>query len=135
MGYYLGGFDSETYTSEFGHGAPTPNPGLIVYNMTANTWANVSSTGYPAGRISFLGGMQHVPLFGDEGLLLIFGGDQSGPTQWGQNATNLQAFSSVNIYDPSTDNWYVQQTTGDIPPAAEMFCEVGIQSDQSTFEI
>ena len=96
--------------------------------------------GYASGHISYLGGMQSDPIFNQKGLLLVFGGDQSKSSIRVNDAEPVQPFFSVSVYDPESRNWYTQETTGhngeeDIPPATHMFCHVGAQAWQGTFEM
>ncbi|KAK1729976.1 hypothetical protein CaCOL14_004002 [Colletotrichum acutatum] len=44
-------------------------------------------------------------------------------------------FDKVTLYDPSTDKWYTQQTTGSRPSTRGKFCAVGASGTNHTYEI
>ena len=138
LGYYIGGFNALINPQL--NGPFTPDPGLVIYDMEQNAWKNVTNH-FDYDGTAFFGGMEYVPIFGEQGLLLAFGGEESGPTSWIDNGQLLQPFSNITIYDPSgSGTWYTQQTTGyngqdDIPPDNHMFCTVSTQSDAGTYEM
>ena len=133
VGYYLGGYNSEVDPES--NGPFSPDTGLVTYNMSDNTWRNVTSE-YDSTGTAFMGALKYAPSFGSEGLLIAFGGEASQPTAWQDNGDLFQPFSSIAVYDPSgSGKWYSQQATGDFPPNSDMFCAVGVQSDQGTYEM
>ena len=132
-GYYLGGYNSEVDPAS--NGPFSPNTGLMIYNMADNTWKNVTSN-YDSDGTAFFGGMEYAPIFGSQGLLVAFGGEESNLNGWQDNGQLFQPFQTVAVYDPSgPGQWYFQETTGDVPPQSDMFCTVGIQSDIGTYEM
>ena len=73
------------------------------------------------------GAMHFVPAFGREGMFVTMGGEDS--------FQNLVGFGSVLIFDPSTQYWYNQTTTGSPPSPRLNFCIAGISSTNNTYEM
>ncbi|TDZ26010.1 Kelch repeat-containing protein [Colletotrichum orbiculare MAFF 240422] len=134
VGYYFGGFASEqTDTSVSGPDSYLAVPGLVAYNMTSGDLKNVSSTGF-GGWGNLVGGAAQFVPFGTDGLLVFMGGGQ-GPiaTKWG--GWKDVDFNEVRLYNPQTDKWHTQQTTGSRPTRREKFCTVGVPGPNNTYEI
>lgn len=106
------------------------SPGMQFLNFTSQSWANASTTGfYDSGTFVF-GSLQFVHGWGDSGLVVVLGGvDVYHRTPYG--------WDGVAIFDPASQKWYIQETSGDIPPERGEFCNVGIRAatSNSTFEI
>ncbi|KAF9775284.1 hypothetical protein IL306_006652 [Fusarium sp. DS 682] len=51
------------------------------------------------------------------------------------NTSDPVSFTNITIYDPSTKEWYYQQTSGVSPDPRVEFCSVGVQSPDGTYEI
>jgi len=130
--YSLGG-------SIIGTGNYVPNiilSGLVEYDGSAGTWQNYS-TSIP-GSSPFINEAQaaFAPNFGKQGIITIVGG-ASPPQQTFvyEGGASLRDMSEILLYDPSSNTWYVQRATGDIPPPRTEFCAVGASSDGQTFEL
>ena len=143
IGYFLGGYDGINVFDPF---TLTPVPGMVSYDMKANTWTNSSTNAYSKFGTGLVGAMQYVPNFGPEGLLITMGGEWSQLGSWVDNgisggmASNFNSFWNVTIYDPASKTWYWQDTNGatgpnDVPGGASMFCHTGAQSSDSTYEM
>ena len=132
VGYILGGF--QAYGASPG-GPFWPLPGLIAYNQSSNTWSNMSSAGFSVYGTSIFGNAEFVPNFGPSGVLIFFGGQDSGPILWNDEAQNFLHFSNISIYDIASETWYWQTATGSVPPDSIMSCTTGVQSGLETFEI
>ena len=136
-GYMLGGYDGAVTHSYL----TTPVPGMLIYNMTANTWLNESAEEYSAYGTALNGRMHFLPSYGSSGILAIFGGEFSSPTSWLEEGNNHVPFSNITLYDTATNEWYWQTATGatgsnDVPPPATMFCSaVASASGSGTIEI
>ena len=134
-GFGLGGYESG-YSSQKTYGLTglVPTPGLQFYNYTAKTWYNISAEGYTLDGTSVYAGAIYVPTWGTAGLVAIFGG---------QTTTNLSGFtdgdrylsmSNITLFDASSQSWYYQQATGNIPSQRDRFCLVGATGgDRTTF--
>ncbi|KAK0381984.1 kelch repeat protein [Colletotrichum limetticola] len=132
VGYYFGGVaNSRTDTSTYNNALALP--GLISYNMTSGEIKNTSSTGFGQYGTSVRGSSQFVP-FGSGGMLLFLGGGQA-PVSLPKGSWEEMDFNKVALYNPSTDKWYTQQTTGSRPATRGNFCAVGASSTNDTYEI
>ncbi|RYP38290.1 hypothetical protein DL767_002621 [Monosporascus sp. MG133] len=78
------------------------------------------------------GAMVWIPA-GDTGLLVYFGGLVS---PYGNGTTAPQPLDTILIYDPSTNDWFTQTATGDIPQNRRQHC-VGAAwaADRSSYNI
>lgn len=135
VGYMLGGFDSLVQGLSQGY---VPLPGIVSYNMTSGAWSNESALGFSYDSTAFSGAMKFLPNFGSNGLLVAMGGEISKPSYWSDEGQNMLSFSNISVYDPYTRTWYWQSATGgpgDIPVGSSMFCAVGAQSSDSTYEM
>lgn len=131
-GYMLGGFAVNSSSSD-----PRLNSwhvsGLVTYNYTTQKLSNNTvSDGYTGG-VDQMGGMVYVPNFGDQGVLVVLGGDQVGKNEPGFDA--LLNFSSIAVYDVASGSWYDQATSGNIPEDRKEFCTAGVASTNQTYEI
>jgi hypothetical protein len=139
IGYVLGGFSGDFRAGDNGD-VFMPTTGLLNYNSTSNIWSNDSTM--PALSPYGLVGNQMVfaPDFGSDGVLIVMGGQFTGPGNWTNTATNFISFSNITVYDIASKSWHWQTATGalgsaDIPPSRTMFCAAGLRSTQGTHEI
>lgn len=84
--------------------------------------------------------MQHVPGFGTDGLLVMFGGQSTSPDLYQpgtfSNANpEFIASDNITIYDPVSKIWHSQVTTGEHPSPRDSFCAVGVQGVNGTYEM
>ncbi|KAG8531938.1 uncharacterized protein KY384_003574 [Bacidia gigantensis] len=130
LGFALGGCEAASTTSDLSQhpaGYIQLRPGLVMYNMSSQAWYNISSVGYSASGVALDGAAQFVPMFGMHGLLLIFGGTVDNGA--------LAGTESVPVFDPISQQWSIQRTTGTKPQAAKNPCVVGVPGDDGTYEI
>ena len=106
----------------------TASAGNIRFHMSNQTFSNHtiengvnSITGRAYGATHF------VPVFGPEGVFVTMGGVDA----FGNNV----ALDSVLIFDPSTQAWFNQTTTGNPPLPRASFCTAGISSTNNTYEL
>ncbi len=109
------------------NGNGTASAGEVRFYMPNQTFSNStienginSNTGRANGATHF------VPAFGPEGMFLTMGGEDNG---------NLLGLDSVLIFDPSTQAWFNQNTTGNAPSPRKVFCIAGISSTNNTYEM
>ena len=119
------------YNNTGSHDAPIA--GFVCYNFTSGEFANSTVTGIDMGGVIQMGGMQYISNFGQEGILVVIGGDQVGKVQRGWD--DLLSLETVWVYDIAYDNWFAQQTTGNVPEPRKEFCMTGIASNNQTYEI
>jgi hypothetical protein len=108
--YYIGGGISALSTPAAGNDTKLRNtPGFITFDFATQTLTNSTNDGnYFASQYTDLkdtylgpGRMFNAP-FGVEGVLILVG----GRTSW----------EYLTIFNKEHENWFEQQTTGDIPP-------------------
>lgn len=76
--------------------------------------------------------MQYEPNFGASGVIVAAGGHQ---LQNGPSGKYLLSFSLVQVFDPGSNTWYEQTTTGGIPEGRKQYCMTGAASSNNTYEI
>lgn len=134
LGFALGGFET-VWTMQYAEDRTNvdigPTPGLIMFNSSASDqpWRNISSTSanYPAG-IAMSGAAHFVPDFGPEGLLFVIGGYIDAGGAFAQT-------SQVTIFEPISQQWTTQVTTGKQPEPLQSQCLVGAKGDNGTYEV
>ena len=132
VGYVLGGLQVNQSSTDPRFDAFN-STGLMRYNFTDGSLSNLTVTGISNGGMIQKGGMHFVPNFGPQGVLVAFGGTQIGIRAPGADA--LVEAVTVQVYDPATDSWYDQATTGSVPTARKEFCITGAASSNNTYEI
>ena len=99
-------------------------PGMVMYNSSSQQWYNISgatSSGYaPSGTTHF------VPSFGPAGLLFVLGGYQGDEPM---------SFDWALMFEPLSQQWQYQKTTGDLPAQVKVPCAVGVEGNEGTYEV
>lgn len=137
----IGGFNLGGYTSNHGSQKSDirgliPIPGLQFYNFTSQEWFNNSATTYTPDGTAEWSGTTYVPTWGNAGLLVAFGGQTSPNISQFVDGTAYLPMSNISLFDPSTQLWYHQEATGDVPTQRDRFCVVGVNSgDKTTYGI
>ena len=132
--WVLGGITSEWMSDH--NGWPSPEnliPGMVQFNMTSRTFSNHSVQCCNATGGIYKGAMQRVPPFGPGGIHIAMGG-QNGIGNDGEHA-GLIDLGTVSIFDPTTQEWWNQTTTGSKPSPRVEFCTAGISSTDGTYEM
>lgn len=131
LGFYLGGSESlpSSVINQYGN---VPVPGMVVYNTSSQLWYNVSALGQPTGLYSN-GAAHFVPSFGPEGLMFVIAG--SVPPTGLSTTSTLLTTSTINIYEPISQQWKTQVVTGSAPAPCELPCITGAQGDNGTYEV
>ena len=126
-GFALGGMENAATIVDFFGPESWDTPGMVMYDMSAHEWYNVSAEGYSRKGHSKKAAAHYVPGFGPAGLVFIFGGagDDGNPV----------ASDPLSIFDPKSRQWSVQSTSGDKPRIAVSPCVVGVQGDNDTYEV
>lgn len=132
-GLMLGGAStsqSSTETEDLGE-TILPLSGMVDFNMTTKSLTNKTvDRPYFHGKIEE-GRMHYVPAFGESGIFVVMGG---APEQFKDESESF-SFDTVSIYDPESDEWWDQSTSGNTPDARKGFCLAGVSSDNGTYEI
>ncbi|PLB46355.1 hypothetical protein P170DRAFT_438177 [Aspergillus steynii IBT 23096] len=112
--------------------------------MRGNVWSNTSLPDYVPARAN--AELVWLPV-SDSGVLVAIGGvlnpesiyRTDGLSNAQMNASQRASpgfMETVSVYDIADEKWYVQNTTGDIPPALAQFCSVyASASDGSSHNI
>lgn len=133
-GFSLGGYADRNTSQKIDVAGWIPVPGLQFYNFTSKEWFNRSATGYTPYGTAAWSGTVYVPTWGPAGLLVAFGGQTSASLSTFVDGTAYLPMSDIALFDPSTQLWYHQKATGDVPTQRDRFCVVGISSDiKSTY--
>lgn len=128
IGYAMGGLDN------FDSGA-VASLGMITYNMEKNTWSNGTVPCYDSPCSIHRGAAHFLPDFGKDGILLSLGGATDRFIGTGNDATDLEDFGTIHIFDLADQKWLTQATSGDIPEKRVNHCVVGLPGDEQTYEI
>ncbi|KAE9577418.1 hypothetical protein CGMCC3_g6564 [Colletotrichum fructicola] len=147
VGYYFGGYTSQGTDADFDNGSQPSNstlgnisvegrpaPGLVYFDMRSGEMRNISSSRFGKYGTFKGGSLQFVP-FGPEGLLVVLGGWEAPVSATRFSIWDAMAFDKISVYDPHGDEWYHQQTTGDVPFRKEKFCTTGAPGPNNTYEI
>ncbi|KAJ4292388.1 hypothetical protein N0V90_009050 [Kalmusia sp. IMI 367209] len=125
MGYYFGGYMNNLTTKNW-KGPSIATSGLISYDFTAGKLSNNSGPPDNIGRAE--GQLVYLPA-SDGGMLVYFGGVEDSS----QNGT-FQA--TIHIYDISSNKWYTQRASGQVPGARRQFCAGATWADdQSSYNM
>ncbi|CAF9912087.1 MAG: hypothetical protein ALECFALPRED_007866 [Alectoria fallacina] len=136
-GFGLGGYEfSQSSSKTQNLTSLVPSPGLQFYNSTARSWYNNSGEGYTPEGTSVYAGAIYLPTWGTAGLVAIFGGQTTSNRTNFIDGDNYLSMSNISLFDPSSQSWYFQESTGDVPSQRDRFCVVGASGgDKTTFEI
>ena len=111
--------------------------GLVTQDFSSQTWENNTAQIPNQSPFRTESRAVFVPNFGDQGFLLVVGGE-SPPTEasFYQEGDWMVDMSIITLYEIATEAWYTQRATGDIPPPRSVFCAVGsASSDGQYFEM
>ncbi|KAK8135305.1 hypothetical protein PG984_003245 [Apiospora sp. TS-2023a] len=86
--------------------------GLVSFDTGSLKWANTSSSGY--GN---------------------YGTNNGGQMEYAPFGSNALSWDTVRFIDLSTGKWYSQPITGPRPIARGVFCSVGVQGPNGSYEI
>lgn len=127
-GYYYGGWVSnksmQGWTSP-----PAMSSSLYKFEYDSNKFIPANSPTDNLARAE--GTMVWIPA-GDTGLLVYFGGifEQSNGT------SAAQPMNKILVYDPSTNAWFTQTATGEVPENRRRFCaDVAWAPDRSSYNM
>lgn len=113
------------------------SPGIVSYDWSSDTWAN--NTAQLESYTVMNAASQMIPDLGSKGLFMSWGG--SHIMGWNIPETSIQldqspvTMNKIAIYDPDSNTWYSQPTTGVIPPSRIGACSVLAKSTTGSYEI
>ncbi|PLN83713.1 hypothetical protein BDW42DRAFT_164510 [Aspergillus taichungensis] len=146
LGFYFGGMRADNWGPlTYGDSSSlTESDNFITVDMSEmrdNRWANRTLPEYVAGRA--YAEVVWVPV-SEQGVVVVLGGVVNPAAMDGYSPLNKEETSeskrvspgfmeSVSVYDIAEQKWYIQNTTGDIPPQLARFCSVyaSAQDDSS----
>ena len=133
-GFNLGGYAGAWSSQKTNIAGFIPVPGLQFYNFTSQEWSNNSATAYTLYGTAVWSDTVYVPTWGPTGLLVAFGGQTSLNLCAFYDSQTYLSMSNISLFDPSTQLWYHQKATGDVPTERDKFCVVGINGgNKSTY--
>jgi hypothetical protein len=149
LGFYFSGVHGQNWGAieDDDQSANVTANTLITVNMSTmrnETWSNNTLPGNIPGRIN--AELVWIPV-SQSGVLIAIGGVlYSDAMTSGIGLTTTQAAASnqtspsfmqtVPVYDIANNKWYMQQTSGDIPPQLTLFCSVmAAAADNSSYNI
>ncbi|KAF5254883.1 hypothetical protein FANTH_379 [Fusarium anthophilum] len=134
VGYHLGGYGERRTDERFTDGSYVERPldGLLTYNITTQKWTNESTKALD--YVTWSGRATCIPSISSSGLLIFMGGAKVKTPSF-RNESEPVSFTNITIYDPSSKEWYYQQTSGVSPDPRVDFCSVGVQGRNNTYEI
>ena len=130
MGFLAGGYESNR-TSPGLIGAYDA-PGIVSYSFSNGTWANDTaaiSSVVSDGSFQW-GGMEYLSTLGPNGMIVLWGG-QTTETGSYELGSQLLPMNTITLYDPVTEKFYHQNTTGTVPSARIRFCSVNVEDPTS----
>lgn len=110
-----------------GNGPGGAVQGMVEYNMNTKSWTNGSTTALSTNGTAVDGQLIYTTIFGKKGILVALDGADGSTGE----AETLNDFSSIQIYDVKSGNWYSQPTSGSPPEARITFCAVASHSESS----
>ncbi|OBT40559.1 hypothetical protein VE00_08585 [Pseudogymnoascus sp. WSF 3629] len=129
--YSFGGTITYRVDADGGEGVPVQMvmEDFVTYDYATQTYSNVSRT----TPHSLAGEAQFIPQYGEEGVLLLFGG--KNPMDRGVASLDVADLGSIQVYDIYTDTFYTQAATN-APTGRYSFCSVGASNaNNSSYEI
>ncbi|KAF8466202.1 hypothetical protein BDZ91DRAFT_178669 [Kalaharituber pfeilii] len=124
IGWIYGGVDVDmganinaTGVHSDSEGPETPLKSMIRYDIPGVRLVQDRTSSNPIGNVK-AGSMTFLPDYGEEGILILFGGVSDNATR------NM---NEINVYDIKTKTWYTQQATaegGNYPESRQHFCSV-----------
>lgn len=106
---------------------------LITYEYTTQKFTNVTINVTETSPYRFGGDAHFVPQYGEEGVVLFFGG--KNPPNRGVDSIGYAYLDSIQVYDIHTNKYYFQHATG-APQGRSSFCSVGASNaENSSYEM
>lgn len=127
--FYLGGYiNSRSTPLVYDFFASIPAPGLITYDFASGAWTNSTTglTNLDSQGNFYYGGMEFLPTFGPNGLILIWGGDTSNNTLYWTGSSPQRPMNTMTLLDPVTRDWYTQAIPGEVPSSRAKFCAIHV---------
>ena len=126
--WVLGGFMNGDFNQS---GPNVVMQGIVGFDMNQKSFTNFSSVGYQNNSGAVIKGTaQYVPSFGPQGLYIFMGGSVTTG-----HADLMISYEKVSVFDPVTQEWWNQTTTGSAPTGREEYCLAGVNSTNGTYEM
>ncbi|KAL4864572.1 hypothetical protein BDV12DRAFT_188824 [Aspergillus spectabilis] len=147
LGFYISGMRAPDWGPIFDNGSATAlSNRMIKVDMTEMrdpVWTNVSLPSYVPARAN--AEAVWIPV-SEQGVVVLIGGVVNPETLSADGLSDSEEAESerispslmeiVSVYDVANERWYIQNTTGDIPPQLTQFCSVyASASDGSSHNI
>ena len=146
VGYFLGGAITPKSDPTF-NAIPNAQPyfvqGLITFDESTQGLLNSSTSSLNQDGTAVGSFVTLIESLGSEGVLVAFGGVMNTPgTPTGLGDEDLAdptmhwQLNNISVYDISSQKWYQQSATGDVPPWRYVGCSVVVSApDKSSYSI
>jgi hypothetical protein len=137
-GFHLGGYrgyDTDRTQGMTVNSTLQPVPGMLTYDFDSRVWTNVSAVGFNSFGTSLFGGGTCAENQGDEGVFFSLGGEVSDLVSWDERGAGLINTANVSFFNPATNSWHSQMTTGDIPEPRYRHCVAGTRGPNNTYDM
>ena len=134
LGFAMGGLQRGRTDDQVTAGVP----GMTIFNMSSTEWYNVSTAVVTSDSTTVFGSAQYVPYFGPSGLFITLGGlatDVGFVTDDEESTSSWFPLNNISMYEPSSQTWRSQMTTGEAPQGLSRTCVVGTEGDDNTYEV
>ncbi|KAL9636018.1 MAG: hypothetical protein Q9164_003101, partial [Protoblastenia rupestris] len=101
---------------------------MVRFNMDTETFTNSSGTSFPSPGSR--GAMHYVPVYGPSGIFIALGG-----IRFDNKPDPYADFGTLRVFDPASQKWHEQKTTGNKPAGRVDHCVAGAASSNQTYEI
>ncbi|KAM0327209.1 hypothetical protein ACHAQA_006343 [Verticillium albo-atrum] len=108
-------------------------PGYLSFNFTTKSWTNETSSPWSPYGTLYGGQAEYVPTFGPNGIVILIGGSTWDMT--GSGSMGYLDMQNLTFFDPVTQVWHAQTTSGTAPARREWPCTVGAEGLNGTYEI
>lgn len=112
-----------------------PVPGMIRFDMDSKTFSNLSTPDVSPAGTSLGSTAEYVPDFGPDGIVMVLGGYAHTRAAGSRTPEHTRRFDNITYFNPKTEKWGWQMTTGNIPSPRLDHCSVGVKSGQDTYEM
>lgn len=106
--------------------------GYVSFDFDTKEWEYETTVPYSQDGSLWGATATYVPGFGSRELIFLLGGMERRREQ----ASAYLDFGRVHFFDPASQTWYEQSTTGKVPPRRHDHCAIGVGDKKNeTYEM